>query len=72
MCCVCFILGLRFPSLWLAQVAGFLWGFSMFFIEGWLYTVCSRNYGGATEAFSVNKLLHSISYLLLQIAVFVT
>ena len=68
----CFILALQYPSIWLGQVAGFLWGFSMFYVEGWLYTVCSVRYDGKAEAFSVNKLVHSLLYLLYQIAVFIT
>jgi len=44
----------------------------MFYLEGWLYIVISRNYNGLAEAFSVNKQFHSWFYLFFQIAVFTT
>jgi hypothetical protein len=34
-----------------------------------MYYVCSRHFGGRGEAFSVNKQLHSIFYLLFQLVV---
>lgn len=37
-----------------------------------MYVVCSRCYQGKPESFSVNKQLHSLFYLLFQIAVFLT
>ena len=42
--CAVFISAIWWPSLWLAFLAAFLWGFSLFFIEGWMYIVCSRYY----------------------------
>lgn len=72
LCCACFVSALQWESMWMAQVAGFMWGFAMFYLEGWLYTVISRNYGGVAEGFSVNKQFHSWFYLFFQVAVFVT
>ena len=45
-CCAFFFAALEWQSIWIAQVAGFMWGFAMFYLEGWLYTIISRNYGG--------------------------
>jgi predicted MFS family arabinose efflux permease len=70
--CGCFLLALHWPQLWLTLLASFLWGFSLFYIEGWMYVTCSRNYQGRAEAFSVNKQLHSWFYLFFQVAVFAT
>lgn len=70
--CGVFLVALNWPALWLMLLASFTWGFSLFFIEGWMYVVCSRNYGGRAEAFSVNKQLHSWFFLFFQGAVFAT
>ena len=70
--CDFFIAALFYPSIWLGQISGFLWGFAMFYMEGWLYTICSLSYDGVASAFSVNKLVHSLLYLFYQIAVFTT
>lgn len=70
--CASYLFAFWEKQLWLAFVAGFIWGFSLFYIEGWMYVVCSRCYHGRPEAFSVNKQLHSIFYLFFQIAVFLT
>jgi len=70
--CFCFIAAQKWPHLALAQVAAFLWGFSLSYMEGWLYTICSRSYEGAAGAFSVNKQFHSWFYLFVQIAVLAT
>lgn len=37
-----------------------------------MYLVCSRHFEGKAEAFSVNKLLHSLFYLLFQIVLIPT
>ena len=37
-----------------------------------MYIICSRCYEGRSEAFSVNKLLHCLFYLVSQIAIFAT
>lgn len=37
-----------------------------------MFVVCSRSYKGEARAFSVNKQLHAIFYLLFQIAAIVT
>ena len=37
-----------------------------------MYIICSRCYKGRSEAFSVNKLLHCVFYLLTQIIIFAT
>jgi len=66
--CGLFILTLEIQAYWLAIVTSFEWGFFLFFLEGWMYLVCSKHYGGRTEAFSVNKQLHSIFYLIFQLA----
>lgn len=31
-CCGCFFAALQWQSIWIAQVAGFLWGFAMFYL----------------------------------------
>ena len=49
-----------------------MWGFSIYFLEGWLSIVISRNYHGASEAFSVNKQLNAFFFIIFQIAVFST
>ena len=33
---------LFWASIWLTLVAAFCWGFSLFYIESWMYIVCSR------------------------------
>jgi predicted MFS family arabinose efflux permease len=67
------VLGCLFwPSIWLTITAAFFWGYSLFYIESWMYIVCSRHYQGKAEAYSVNKQLHSLFYLIAQIAIFLT
>jgi hypothetical protein len=34
-----------------------------------MYLVCSRHFGGKAEAFSVNKQLHSLFYLIFQLSI---
>lgn len=34
-----------------------------------MYLVCSRHFGGCAEAFSVNKQLHSLFYLIFQLSI---
>ena len=70
--CACFLAAQIWSNLWLAQCAGFMWDFSMFYLEGWIYISISRNYDGKAEAFSVNKQFHSWFYLIFQVAVFST
>ena len=70
--CGIVVADLFWPSLWLTFVAAFTWGFCLFYIEGWMYIVCSRCYKGRSEAFSVNKLLHCLLYLIAQIGILVT
>ena len=66
--CGLFTLTLQIKTYWLALVTSFEWGFFLFFLEGWMYLVCSKHYGGRTEAFSVNKQLHSVFYLIFQLS----
>jgi len=63
---------LFWPSIWLTIITAFFWGFTLFYIEAWMYIVCSRHYHGKSEAYSVNKQLHSVFYLIAQIAIFLT
>jgi predicted MFS family arabinose efflux permease len=70
--CICFIAGVQWSSILFAQMAGFMWGFSIYFLEGWLSIVISRNYHGVSEAFSVNKQLNAFFFIVFQIAVFST
>ncbi len=44
--CGCFIAALHWQQLWLTLIAGFMWGFSLFYVEGWMFMVCSRFYQG--------------------------
>ena len=46
--CVTVWSGFMWPALWVAFGAAFLWGFSLFYLEGWMYTICSRFYGGSS------------------------
>lgn len=62
-------LTLYLEDYYLAAITAFEWGFYLFFIEGWMYLVCSRHFGGCAEAFSVNKLLRSVVYLIFQLAI---
>ena len=41
------ILTLYLQDIWLANVTAFIWGFYLFYIEGWLYIVCSREFKGS-------------------------
>lgn len=70
--CAIVLCVLIWPSTWLTFIAAFFWGYSLFYIESWMYTICSRYYEGKAEAYSVNKQLHSLFYLLSQIAIFFT
>lgn len=70
--CSIVMCALLWPSIWLSLTAAFFWGYSLFYIESWMYIICSRHYHGKSEAYSVNKQLHSLFYLLAQIAIFAT
>jgi predicted MFS family arabinose efflux permease len=52
--------------------SAFFWGLFLFYIEGWLYIVCSREFKGRSESFSVNKQLGSITCFLFQIIILFT
>lgn len=56
----------------LTLASAFFWGLFLFYIEGWLYIVCSREFKGRSESFSVNKQLGSITCFLFQIIVLFT
>lgn len=66
--CGLFVLTLQLKAYSLAVVTAFSWGFFLFYVEGWMYLVCGRHFGGQAEAFSVNKQLHSIFYLIFQLS----
>lgn len=70
--CLIVLSCLFWPSIWLTLLTAFFWGYSLFYIESWMYIVCSRHYQGKAEAYSVNKQLHSLFYLIAQIAIFAT
>lgn len=57
---------------WLTLISVFVWGVFLFYIEGWLYIVCSREFKGRSESFSVNKQLGSITCFLFQLIVMFT
>lgn len=67
--CGMFALTLGVKEYGLAVATAFEWGFFLFFVEGWMYLVCARHFGGAAEAFSVNKQLHSIFFLIFQLSI---
>lgn len=56
----------------LTLASSFFWGLFLFYIEGWLYMVCSREFKGRSESFSVNKQLGSITCFLFQLIVIFT
>lgn len=66
--CLLFAITLEVKLYELAVVTAFEWGFFLFFVEGWMYLVCARHFGGKAEAFSVNKQLHSLFYLIFQLS----
>jgi len=33
---------LEVQNMWLTMVSVFVWGFFLFYIEGWLFIICSR------------------------------
>jgi len=70
--CGAFVIAISWPSIWLAQIASFLWGFSMYFLEGWISIAISVNYQGLPQAFSVNKQFNAFFFIVSQIAVFAT
>lgn len=70
--CGFYITALEAQVFAMTLTAAFVWGFFLFYIEGWMYAVCSRHFQGKAEAFSVNKQLHSIFYLLFQLALIYT
>ncbi len=57
---------------WLTLISVFVWGFFLFYIEGWLFIICSREFKGRSQSFSVNKQLGSITCFLFQILVIFT
>ncbi len=54
--------GLTYPL-----ITTFLWGISLFFLEGWLFVCCVRLYRGIIESFAVVKQMHTLSFILFQI-----
>lgn len=41
----------------------------MNFVEGWVYIIISKHFDGRLEAFSINKQLHSVFFVIFQIFV---
>ena len=64
--CVLSLIILNKESIALAYMCGFIWGFNLQFIEGWMYVVCSRNLNGALPCYANVKQLHSIVFCLYQ------
>ena len=56
----------------LTLVSVFVWGFFLFYIESWLFIICSREFKGRAKSFSVNKQLGSITCFLFQLLVMFT
>ncbi len=40
----CFVFSLKIETLWMAFIAAFMWGYSLFYVQGWMYIACSRQY----------------------------
>lgn len=40
--CLLYILSYNLRQLWLSLCSSFCWGFALFYVEGWMYVVCSR------------------------------
>jgi predicted MFS family arabinose efflux permease len=45
----------------------FLWGITLFFLEGWLFVCCVRLFNGAIESFAVVKQMHTLSFIIFQV-----
>lgn len=63
---------LQVQAFWLTLLSVFFWGFFLFYIEGWLFIICSREFKGRSQSFSVNKQLGSIACFLFQLIVLFT
>ena len=66
------LVSLEMQQFWLTLISVFCWGLFLFYIEGWLFIICSREFKGRSESFSVNKQLGSITCFLFQIMVMFT
>lgn len=40
--CMLALGSLEMQNIWLTMVSVFVWGFFLFYIEGWLFIICSR------------------------------
>lgn len=56
-----------FSGLSFALITTFLWGISLFFLEGWLFVACVRLFKGMIESFAVVKQMHTISFIIYQL-----
>jgi hypothetical protein len=70
--CLLALASLEIQAFWLTLISVFVWGFFLFYIEGWLFIICSREFKGRSQSFSVNKQLGSITCFLFQILVMFT
>ncbi len=50
---------------------GFSLGFAWHYMDGWLWVTCSKIFEGKLEAFALNRLIHSISFVVYQIVLIV-
>jgi len=44
--CALFLVTLSVKAYACAMATSFLWGFSLFYVESWMYLVCGRHFGG--------------------------
>lgn len=56
-----------FEEMNFALITTFLWGISLFFLEGWLFVACVRLFRGIIESFAVVKQMHTISFIVFQV-----
>ena len=54
--------GFTFPL-----VLGFLWGLSLYFLEGWIFVCCTKVYHGHIETYAIAKQMHTSSFILFQV-----
>jgi len=50
---------------------GFVWGFGWHYMDGWLWVTCSKIFEGKLEAFALNKFIHSMSFVIYQVALII-
>ena len=56
----------EFETIFYALFIAFLWGISLYFLEGWLFVASIKLFGGAIEAFAVVKQMQTLSFITFQ------